>query len=40
MSATLLDTVLTPVLFLTFGKKSLERLAEVQVGLPTSAEAY
>jgi len=30
MSATLFDTVLTPVLFLTFGKKPLDRLAAAQ----------
>jgi heavy-metal exporter, HME family len=40
LSATLLDTVLTPVLFLTFGKKPLERLAAVQAGALTPAEAF
>ena len=30
ISATLLDTVLTPVLFLTFGRKPLERLVADQ----------
>ena len=40
LSATLLDTVLTPVLFLSFGKKPLERLAAGQVGAPAPAEAF
>jgi HME family heavy-metal exporter len=40
LSATLLDTVLTPVLFLTFGERPLERLAAVQAGMLTSAEAF
>jgi HME family heavy-metal exporter len=40
LSATLLDTVLTPVLFLTFGKKPLERLAGAQAGTLTTAEAF
>ena len=37
VSATLLDTALTPVLFLTFGRKSLERL--VQQARASSASA-
>jgi heavy-metal exporter, HME family len=40
LSATLLDTVLTPVLFLTFGKHPLERLAAAQVGALSPAEAF
>jgi CzcA family heavy metal efflux pump len=40
LSATLLDTVLTPVLFLTFGKKPLERLAAAQATAVTPAEAF
>jgi CzcA family heavy metal efflux pump len=40
LSATLLDTILTPVLFLAFGKKPLERLAAVQAGALTPAEAF
>ena len=40
LSATLLDTVLTPVLFLTFGERPLERLAAAQAGTLTSAEAF
>jgi Cu/Ag efflux pump CusA len=40
LSATLLDTVLTPVLFLTFGKNPLERLAAAQAGALTPAEAF
>ncbi len=40
ISATLLDTFLTPVLFLTFGRKPLERLTrEPQAGIAT-AEVY
>jgi hypothetical protein len=35
-----LDTVLTPVLFLTFGRKPLERLAAAQAGVLTPAEAF
>jgi HME family heavy-metal exporter len=40
LSATLLDTVLTPVLFLTFGKNPLERLVSAQAGALTPAEAF
>jgi HME family heavy-metal exporter len=40
LSATLLDTVLTPVLFLTFGRRPLERLAATQAGALTQAEAF
>ena len=40
LSATLLDTVLTPVLFLSFGKAPLERLAAAQAGALTPAEAF
>jgi HME family heavy-metal exporter len=40
LSATLLDTVLTPVLFLTFGKRPLERLAAAEGGALTPAEAF
>ena len=41
ISATLLDTFLTPVLFLTFGRKPLERLLRSgRAGSPRPAEAY
>jgi HME family heavy-metal exporter len=40
ISATLLDTVLTPVLFLRFGRKPLDRLVEAHAGSPRPAEAY
>ena len=40
LSATALDTVLTPVLFLTFGKKPLERLAADHAGALGPAEVY
>jgi HME family heavy-metal exporter len=40
LSATLLDTVLTPLLFLTFGKNPLERLVGAQAGALTPAEAF
>ncbi len=40
MSATLLDAFLTPVLFLMFGRKPLERLSEERGGALTPAEAY
>ena len=41
VSATLLDTLLTPLLFLVFGRKPLDRLPEKSraEGM-TSAEAY
>jgi heavy-metal exporter, HME family len=40
MSATLLDTILTPILFLTFGRKPLERLVAGHAGTLAPAEAY
>jgi HME family heavy-metal exporter len=40
LSATLLDMVLTPVLFLTFGKRPLERLAAAQADALTPAGAF
>ena len=40
LSATLLDTVLTPVLFLTLGKRPLERLTAAQTGGMATAEVY
>lgn len=40
LSATLLDAVLTPVLFLTFGKKPLERLTAGRSGALAPAEAF
>ncbi|HYH38529.1 MAG TPA: efflux RND transporter permease subunit [Azospirillum sp.] len=40
VSATLLDTVLTPVLFLRFGRKPLDRLVESRDGSLRPAEAY
>lgn len=40
VSATLLDTVLTPVLFLKLGEKPLNRLVEAQAGSLRPAEAY
>ena len=40
ISATLLDTLLTPVLFLLFGRTSLERLVAAQVGSLHPAEAF
>ena len=40
VSATLLDTLLTPVLFLMFGRKSVERLADARSGSLQPAEAY
>lgn len=40
LSATLLDTVLTPVLFLAFGRKPLQRLQERGASTLTPAEAY
>jgi HME family heavy-metal exporter len=39
-SATLLDTVLTPILFLSFGRRPLERLLASQSGDMRPAEAY
>ena len=40
ISATLLDTFLTPVLFLTFGRKPLERIQASRAGALTPAEAF
>ena len=40
LSATLLDTVVTPILFLMFGRKPLERLLADQPTTLTPAEAY
>ena len=40
VSATLLDTLLTPVLFLKFGRKSVERLVVAQDGSMRPAEAF
>jgi heavy-metal exporter, HME family len=40
LSATLLDTLLTPVLFLSFGRGAVERLAADRVGALSRAQAY
>jgi heavy-metal exporter, HME family len=40
VSSTLLDAILTPALFLTFGRKSLERLAAPNPGALVPAETY
>ena len=40
VSATVLDTLLTPVLFLAFGRKALERLQASRNGGLTPAEAF
>jgi CzcA family heavy metal efflux pump len=40
LSATLFDTVLTPVLFLSFGRKPLERLAATRADAAAPAEAF
>ena len=40
LSSTLLDAVLTPILFLTFGRKPLERLLASQSDALRPAEAY
>jgi heavy-metal exporter, HME family len=40
VSSTLLDAILTPALFLTFGRKSLERLAAPSPGALVSSETY
>ena len=40
VSATLLDTVITPILFLLFGRASLERLAEARATGLAPAEAF
>lgn len=39
-TATLLDAFLTPVLFMLFGRKPLERLVAAREGTPTTAEAF
>jgi HME family heavy-metal exporter len=39
LSATVLDTILTPVLFLMFGRKAMERLAD-RTEVLASAEAF
>jgi heavy-metal exporter, HME family len=40
VSSTVLDAILTPALFLTFGRKSLERLAAPSPGALVPAETY
>jgi HME family heavy-metal exporter len=40
LSATLLDALLTPVLFLMFGRRPLERLSATRLGTLTPAEAF
>jgi len=40
LSATLLDAVLTPVLFLTLGEKPLERIAAGRAATRSAAEAF
>src|SRR5215211_9001447 len=40
VSATLLDTLLTPILFLSFGRRAVERLATQRVGALNPAQAY
>jgi HME family heavy-metal exporter len=40
LSATILDTVVTPILFLMFGKKPLDRLLTEHTASFTPAEAY
>jgi HME family heavy-metal exporter len=40
LSATVLDAVVTPLLFLSFGRKPLERLAREQAGPLASAESF
>ena len=40
IGATLLDTVLTPVLFLTFGRRPLEQIIANREGSLTAAEAF
>ena len=40
VSATLLDAFLTPVLFLMFGERALERLRNHQKELLSPAQAY
>ena len=40
LSATLLDTLLTPIMFLTFGKRPLERLAARKAGVLSPSEVF
>ena len=40
LSATLLDTLLTPIMFLTFGKRPLERLAATKAGALSPSEVF
>jgi hypothetical protein len=40
MSATALDTLMTPILFLKFGGRALERLRDHQKELLSPAQAY
>jgi HME family heavy-metal exporter len=40
LSSTVLDAVLTPILFLTFGRKPLERLQPAQTDALATAEVY
>jgi CzcA family heavy metal efflux pump len=40
LSSTLLDAVLTPTLFLAFGRKPLERLSAIRVGARAPTEVY
>ena len=40
LSATLLDTLLTPIMFLTFGKRPLERLAARKTGALSPSEVF
>jgi heavy-metal exporter, HME family len=40
LSATILDTVVTPILFLMFGEKPLDRLLAEHTATLTPAEAY
>jgi Cu/Ag efflux pump CusA len=40
LSATLLDTLLTPIMFLTFGKRPLERLAAKKAGALSPSEVF
>jgi HME family heavy-metal exporter len=40
LSATLLDTLLTPIMFLTFGKRPLERLAAKKTGALSPSEVF
>jgi heavy-metal exporter, HME family len=40
LSSTVLDAVLTPILFLTLGRKPLEQLQRAQTGALAPAEVY